>query len=154
MWEEIFAGLERLKLNRKFWGKLDADDSLFDTESDELLEEGYSLKKERKMLFKLLDFVAEDKGQYGDKGQFVVQMFGISEQGKTVSASVSGYRPFFSVQCGQDWGDTIAGLFVAHIREMMSLASRAIAGQLQDHKKLSGYHMVQVLPKTLIRSQQ
>jgi DNA polymerase elongation subunit (family B) len=91
------------------------------------------------MLFKLLDFVAEDKGQYGDKGQFVVQMFGITEQGKTVSASVSGYRPFFFVQCGQDWGDTIAGLFVAHIRETMSLASGAIAGQLQDHKKLYGF---------------
>jgi hypothetical protein len=42
MWDEIFAGLERLKRNRKFWGKLDADDSLFDPESDEVLEEGYS----------------------------------------------------------------------------------------------------------------
>jgi hypothetical protein len=47
MWEEIFAGLERLKRNRKFWEKLDADDSLFDTESDELLEEGYGRESYR-----------------------------------------------------------------------------------------------------------
>jgi DNA polymerase elongation subunit (family B) len=83
------------------------------------------------MLFKLLDFVAEDR-----EDEFVVQMFGTMEDGKTVSACVSGYHLFFFVQCGQDWNDTAVSLFIKHIKDSMKLS---ITGKLLDYKKLYGF---------------
>jgi hypothetical protein len=49
MEDELFASLERLKRRRKAWEKIGASELLKEEENDELLEENYSLKKERKV---------------------------------------------------------------------------------------------------------
>jgi Plant transposon protein len=49
MENELSARLDRLKKRRKAWEKIGASEFLDEEENDELLEENYSLKKERKV---------------------------------------------------------------------------------------------------------
>jgi hypothetical protein len=48
MEDEFFASLERLKKRRKVWERTGAGELFNEEENEELLEENYSLKKERK----------------------------------------------------------------------------------------------------------
>jgi hypothetical protein len=45
---EFLASLERLKKRRKVWERIGAGELFNEEENEELLEENYSLKKERK----------------------------------------------------------------------------------------------------------
>ena len=68
--------------------------------------------------YKLIDFYTYDKVDSDDsddsgsgsdtyKGpqdkQFLIQMFGLSEQGETVSITVTDFTPFFYVKVGDQW---------------------------------------------------
>ena len=63
--------------------------------------------------FKLLTYNVFDKkgtSQYdentGDSDSFVMQMFGLNEQGKTCCLFVEGYQPFFYVKVDSNWGNS------------------------------------------------
>ncbi len=60
------------------------------------------------MDIKLYDFCVwnDDEGnkiQGKDNKKFIIQMFGMKQNGQTVSVIVKGFRPFFYVKVGSSW---------------------------------------------------
>jgi DNA polymerase elongation subunit (family B) len=79
-------------------------------------------------IFRILDFnVYNDKKTndssdeentfYKDKNQFVIQMFGVDEKGKTYSLTVNGFRPFFYLMVNDTWSIKIKDQFLQHLKE-------------------------------------
>ena len=58
----------------------------------------------------------EDK-TWGDKNEFVVQMFGMDENGKTYSIFVKDFKPFFYVKVPDSWGKREKSNFIDWLRE-------------------------------------
>lgn len=56
------------------------------------------------------EYAAELK-EKKDEQRFMIQMFGIDETGKTYSAFVEGFQPFFYVKVGDDWTSRNAAAF-------------------------------------------
>jgi len=54
-----------------------------------------------------------------DNKKFIIQMYGIDEQGKTASIFVRGFDPFFYVKVADDWDDSQAMEFVGFVRKEM-----------------------------------
>ena len=62
------------------------------------------------MDIKLYDFCVwnDDEGnkiQGKDNKKFIIQMFGMKQNGQTVSVIVKGFRPFFYVKVGSSWNE-------------------------------------------------
>lgn len=56
--------------------------------------------------FRLIDFKVKNAiiaGKKGSSKEFIIQMFGINERGKSASITVKGFEPFFFVKVGPDW---------------------------------------------------
>ena len=56
--------------------------------------------------FRLIDFKVKNAiiaGKKGSSKEFIIQMFGINEKGKSASITVKGFEPFFFVKVGPDW---------------------------------------------------
>jgi len=51
-----------------------------------------------------------------DKSTFVIQMFGINEDGKKASIIVQEYQPFFYVKVSNKWGQNMKNEFLAHLK--------------------------------------
>ena len=74
--------------------------------------------------FKLLEFNVyddelyneEDSKKYIDNKQFLVQMFGLNEQGKTVAILVTGFKPFFYIKVDNNWNEEMKQKFTNSIR--------------------------------------
>jgi DNA polymerase elongation subunit (family B) len=101
----------------------------------------------RQYSFRLLSFDAKDVKEYDDSGSFYnngyggakakfsVQMFGVSEKGKTACINVKGYAPFFYVKVEDDWTETKKTEFVAQMSA--DIGSDCItAAKLIKRKKL------------------
>ena len=78
-------------------------------------------------IFRVLDFnVYNEKGQYEssdeeqniykDRNQFIIQMFGVDELGKTYSLIVNGFKPFFYVMVNDKWTIKMKDQFLTHIK--------------------------------------
>ena len=97
----------------------------------------------RQYSFKLLSFDVNDtrndsSNVYSRDKTFSIQMFGVSEKGKTVCINVKGYNPFFYVKVGDDWDETKKTEFVAQVSG--DLGSDAITStRLIKRKKLYGF---------------
>ena len=52
-----------------------------------------------------------------DKKQFVIQMFGINEEGKTSCIIVRDYQPFFYVKVPETWGFDAKARFIADLKK-------------------------------------
>ena len=75
-------------------------------------------------VFRILDFNVynakeNDDGEimYKDANNFVIQMFGIDEDGKTYSLTTEGYRPFFYLMVKDNWTIKIKEAFLSHLKE-------------------------------------
>ena len=78
--------------------------------------------------FKLFEYDIRDEYNKGageeyvpgkDNKKFIVQMFGIDENGKTACIFVRGFDPFFYVKVGNDWDEGNMMEFVAEIKRKM-----------------------------------
>ena len=80
-------------------------------------------------VFKLFEFnVYNDKGldkdsdedeaykENKDNSRFIIQMFGINEEGKKASIIVEEYQPFFYVKVDNNWGQTKKTAFYNHLK--------------------------------------
>jgi len=56
------------------------------------------------------------KPNYKDSNQFVIQMFGLDEQGKTCSIIIDDFKPFFYVKVGDNWSIDKKQSFLIHIK--------------------------------------
>lgn len=109
--------------------------------------------------FRLLSFDAKDVRETDDSiygrasSIFNVQMFGISEKGKTVCINVKGYLPFFYVKVGGEWTEQVKTEFIAQMSADMGLDG-IDSTRLIQRKKLYGfdggkqYNFIQVSFKT------
>ncbi len=104
--------------------------------------------------FKLFDFnVFNDKsddndgsddGEYiakKDNTNFMIQMFGINEQGKTCSILVEEYKPFFYVKVADNWTINLKNSFLLHLKQKVGAyyADSIIEAKLIQKKKLYGF---------------
>jgi len=73
--------------------------------------------------------------------EYIVQMFGINEQGKTASIIVSGYAPFFYVKVGKHWKPShVAGFKAQLLQDMGAFYEDCIIDtKLVDKKTLYGF---------------
>ena len=79
-------------------------------------------------IFRVLDFNVynektqgdssdEEQNCYKDRNEFVIQMFGVDEIGKTYSLIVNGFKPFFYVMVNDKWTIAMKDQFLIHIKE-------------------------------------
>ena len=83
--------------------------------------------------FKLLEFKVmdlekqddEDDEDYEyettkkDKKQFMIQMYGIDEKGKSASIIIDNFKPFFYVKVGNDWEESKVEALIMLIKTKM-----------------------------------
>jgi DNA polymerase elongation subunit (family B) len=81
-------------------------------------------------IFKIFDFNVynakdssessdEEHNVYKDTNNFVIQIFGVDENGKTYSLTAEGYRPFFYVMVNDKWSIQMKEGFLAHLKDKM-----------------------------------
>jgi len=61
----------------------------------------------------------DEQNVFKDTNNFVIQMFGVDENGKTYSLTAEGYRPFFYVMVNDKWSIQMKEHFLAHLKEKM-----------------------------------
>jgi DNA polymerase elongation subunit (family B) len=101
--------------------------------------------------FKLFDFniynerdeqdSGEEDGIKKDTQRFVIQMFGIDEEGKTYSAKVEEYQPFFYVKIGDGWSSDKKNQFMRHLKEKVGkyYENSIVDCKIIKKKKLYGF---------------
>ena len=67
----------------------------------------------RLLSFKLSNF----KNEISKTREFMIQMFGIDEQGKSYSIKVKGFRPFFYIKVADNWGVSKKKLFIKELKK-------------------------------------
>ena len=75
--------------------------------------------------FRLITFNPFDKREQNSDNsrqseEFIIQVFGINEKGKTYCVFIEGYQPFFWVKVDDDWGDRERMLLKSHIQDQLS----------------------------------
>ncbi len=72
--------------------------------------------------------------------QFIIQMFGIDETGKTCSIIVNDYRPFFFVKVADSWTHAMADDFKSQIAAKLgAYARQLLSAQLIEKHQLYGF---------------
>jgi len=74
--------------------------------------------------------------------QFMVQMFGVNEQGQTCSIIVHDFKPFFFLHVGDNWDQSTANAFMRDLYAKSSvkwLKTQVESVKLVDHHKLYGF---------------
>jgi DNA polymerase elongation subunit (family B) len=77
-----------------------------------------------------------------NKRQFMVQMFGVNEQGNTCSIIVTDFKPFFFLHVGDNWDQSVANAFMRDLYAKSGvkwLESQVDSARLVDHHKLYGF---------------
>ena len=54
-----------------------------------------------------------------DNSKFMIQMFGINEEGQTASMLVEDYTPFFYLKVKNNWGQTKKTAFFDHLKSVV-----------------------------------
>jgi DNA polymerase elongation subunit (family B) len=120
-----------------------------------------SIKRKSKIIihkqFRLVDFhIYEDVSQKEEnettsfkesnetnknESIFIIQMFGINEQGETCSLSVNDFQPFFYVKVGDNWENQHAFNLLSYIRKLIGpyYESSILDAVLVEHNKLYGF---------------
>lgn len=108
--------------------------------------------------FKLIDFQAFDNRSSHDDDEedenngkkekkktpvqpFMIQMYGIDEEGATCSISVNDYNPFFYVKVGDTWGTGKRDTLLCEIKAKIDKTFRSciIGSELVEYNKLYGF---------------
>ncbi len=61
----------------------------------------------------------EEQNVYKDTNNFMIQIFGVNEAGKTYSLIAEGYKPFFYVMVNDKWTITMKEGFLSHLKGKM-----------------------------------
>ena len=75
------------------------------------------------MEFKLFDFNLYEETKHdsdsendGEHTPFIIQMFGLNEEGKSCSIFVENFKPFFYIKVGEDWTEKTKQGFIELIK--------------------------------------
>jgi DNA polymerase elongation subunit (family B) len=61
----------------------------------------------------------EETKKYKDNKEFIIQMFGIDEKGKTYSIFVKDFRPYFYIKVNDDWTKSTKDKFLLHLEGVL-----------------------------------
>ena len=104
--------------------------------------------------FRLIEFNFYDDEPYGDDDSsidsndkytnnknFVIQMFGINENGETCCLYVNDYMPFFYVKVGKDWTDGDKYGLINQLKEKLPkfYQDAIVSSDYVEHNKLYGF---------------
>jgi DNA polymerase elongation subunit (family B) len=104
-------------------------------------------------IFRVFDFTvsnvpdlskeSDEDNTFKDKNVFMIQMFGVNEEGETYSVNVEGFKPFFYLLVGDKWTITMKEQFINHLKEKMSksgfYSDSITEAKLVKRKKLYGF---------------
>ena len=90
------------------------------------------------------DSVHETKKPYEskiDESHFVIQMFGLNEEGETYSLFVSDFQPFFFVKVGNNWGQSTVNKLLSEIKQKLGkyYEQSIESAKLVEYNKLYGF---------------
>jgi len=76
-----------------------------------------------------------------DNSRFIIQMFGMNEEGKRASIIVEDYQPFFYLKVENNWGQTKKSAFFEHLKTKVGkyYEDSIIECKLIERKKLYGF---------------
>ena len=76
-----------------------------------------------------------------DEGQFIIQMFGINEQGETCSISINDFKPFFYIKVGDNWTQRNVNALLMDIKKSIGkyYEESILKVELVDKHKLYGF---------------
>ena len=75
-----------------------------------------------------------------DTRQFIIQLFGINETGKTCSIYITDFKPFFYVKVTDRWNIGDARMLLAHMKKTIGYMGKSIlSADLEEHKQLYGF---------------
>ena len=83
----------------------------------------------------------DEQNVYKDKNNFIIQIFGVDENGKTYSLTVEGFKPFFYLMVNDKWRIQMKEEFLSHMKEKMGkYYSETITDcKIVKRKKLYGF---------------
>ena len=83
----------------------------------------------------------DEQNTYKDSNNFIIQMFGVDEMGKTYSLTAEGFKPFFYVMVSDKWSIQMKEEFLAHLKNKMGkYYSESITEcKIIKRKKLYGF---------------
>ncbi len=83
----------------------------------------------------------EEQNTYKDTNNFVIQLFGVDERGKTYSVTAEGYKPFFYIMVNDTWTIKMKEEFLVHLKEKMGkFYSESVTDcKIIKRKKLYGF---------------
>uniref|UniRef100_A0A6C0E141 DNA-directed DNA polymerase n=1 Tax=viral metagenome TaxID=1070528 RepID=A0A6C0E141_9ZZZZ len=83
----------------------------------------------------------EDEGPHKDTNSFMIQMFGINDQGVSVSIVVEDYKPFFYVKVDDTWNKSLKMSFLNHLKSKIGkyYQDSIVECKLIERKKLYGF---------------
>ena len=83
----------------------------------------------------------DEGGRPKDNNQFVIQMFGVDEAGKTYSLKAEGFRPFFYLMVNDKWSIKMKESLLAHIKQKIGkyYENSITECKLIKRKKLYGF---------------
>ena len=61
----------------------------------------------------------DEENEHKDKNNFIIQIFGVDENGKTYSVTAEGYKPFFYVMVNDKWTIQMKQDFLYHLKDKM-----------------------------------
>jgi len=87
------------------------------------------------------DNIDNEKPNFGDNKQFIIQVFGINEKGETFCLFINDYNPFFYIKVGEDWDFSKRDMFIGHIKSKVGKYYENSIGEckLIKKKKLYGF---------------
>lgn len=87
------------------------------------------------------EYSDEDGGPHKDTNSFMIQMFGINEQGVTASIVVEDYKPFFYVKVDDTWNKNLKISFLNHLKSKIGkyYQDSIVECKLIERKKLYGF---------------
>jgi len=110
------------------------------TESKRTIGKSFRLLDVRTYDYKEDDDSTSDNSGDSVSVPFHIQLFGLNEQGETVSITITDYKPFFYVKVGDNWSPLIARTLFEHVKKRVGkLADSILSVKLVDHNKLYGF---------------
>ena len=83
----------------------------------------------------------DEQNVYKDTNNFVIQMFGLNEEGETYSLFVSDFQPFFFVKVGNNWGQSTVNKLLSEIKQKLGkyYEQSIESAKLVEYNKLYGF---------------
>jgi len=85
--------------------------------------------------------IDNDKSNYGDTKNFIIQIFGINEKGESFCLFVNDYKPFFYIKVDESWDFNKRDEFIGHIKNVVGkyYENSIVECKLIKKKKLYGF---------------